>query len=349
MRFLSDGIGELVLTKLGKAIEVYLAVAFFNPSQRMLGAIAAIPKLKLIVSEEFTITNPYKLEKLKTDDLRSIPSDHYDGRFHAKVLIVKLCNGSYWTLLGSANLTRQGMFSNQEACLALESGNRADEVIGRQIRDWFDIIFRKGRAPDLDQAKLIFDSRSEFQLVPRSPKGPPVNAGYWAIKTTSGSTGESHWPMFKAEHAVAIGWSELPLDPSKASVEELRAAMRKTYPDYSERQVEIDSASIRKFVGLKERDIALICRGYTSKQEKDVHIHGVARITGPFRAEPQKERKWRFKHDAVIQTIDIDLPRDAVASALHKQSLMQTIHSLDKDRFDCLTKELKEAGVHVEV
>jgi len=58
VRFLSDGIGELVLEKLGKAIEAHLAVAFFNPSDRMLDVLARIKKLKLIVSEEFSINNP---------------------------------------------------------------------------------------------------------------------------------------------------------------------------------------------------------------------------------------------------------------------------------------------------
>jgi len=67
MKFLSHGIGELVLKELRKASEARLAVAFFNPDNRMLDALAGLPKLKLIVSEEFAFTNPYKLEKLKLD------------------------------------------------------------------------------------------------------------------------------------------------------------------------------------------------------------------------------------------------------------------------------------------
>jgi len=35
-------------------------------------------------------------------------------------------------------------------------------------------------------------------------------------------------------------------------------------------------------------DIVQVCRGYTSMQKKDVHIHGIARVTGPFRAERRR-------------------------------------------------------------
>lgn len=85
MRFLSDGIGDLVLEELGNAIEARLAVAFFNPDDQVLGALARLTKLTLIVSEEFTINNPYKLEKLKTARLRSIPPDADNGKLHASV------------------------------------------------------------------------------------------------------------------------------------------------------------------------------------------------------------------------------------------------------------------------
>ncbi|WP_263351052.1 hypothetical protein [Acidicapsa acidisoli] len=173
--------------------------------------------------------------------------------------------------------------------------------------------------------------------------------GYWALKTTSGSTGEQHWPMFMAENVVAIGWEDLPVDPSKVSNTELRAALEETYEDDSSRGVSVAVDLIEKFVRLKNGDIVLLCRGYTAAQKKDVHIHGVARVIGPFRAERRKKGKWRFKHDAVIQEINMDLPRDLVADALGKQSLRRTIHALTKADFDQLAAMLKEFGVHVEV
>jgi hypothetical protein len=348
VRFLSEGIGKVVLEKLGKAIEVRLAVAFFNPGNHMLNVLAEITDLKLIVSEEFTINNPYKLEKLKAAALRSIPPDDDNGKLHAKVLILKLRDGSYWTLLGSANLTHPGMFSNQEACVIIESDNLADETTAREIKAWFDSLFKSARPPDLNQAKLIFDARSQYCLAPRSPRTAATNVGYWALKTTSGPAGKSHWPMFLAESVVAVGWEDLPVDPSKLSDIELRAAIKEEYTG-SDREANVAAIQIKKFVGLRTGDIVLICRGYTSTQEKDVHIHGIARVTGPFRAETPKRGDWRFKHNAVIQEIDIDLPRETVASALRKQSLRQTIHAIKEADFDRLAKNLKEFGVHVEV
>ena len=44
------------MEELATASEVSLAVAFFNPSDGMLDALAKLPKTKAIVSEEFTIT-----------------------------------------------------------------------------------------------------------------------------------------------------------------------------------------------------------------------------------------------------------------------------------------------------
>lgn len=349
MKFLSHGIGKLVLEELGKASEAYLAVAFFNPDSRMLDALAALAKLKLIVSEEFAVTNPYKLEKLKPDLLRSVPPGGDQGKLHAKVLIIRRRNGSFWTLLGSANLTHPGMFANQEACVVMESDNPADEQSAREIRSWFDFMFQRARRPDLDQAKLIYDAQSHYRRVPRAASEAVAERGHWVLKTTSGSTGKLHWPMFLAEKVIAVGWEDLPIDPSKVSDDQLRAGLKETYPDDPNMSVSIAAMTIRKFVDLEIDDIVLICRGYTSNQKRDVHIHGVARVIGPFRAERRRRGHWRFKHDAVIQEVNIDLPRDLVATALDKQSLRQTIHALTKAEFDRFAGKLKEFGVHVEV
>ena len=94
--------------------------------------------------------------------------------------------------------------------------------------------------------------------------------------------------MFLAENVVAVGWEALPIDPSKVSDPQLRAAIKETYPKDPDMSVDIAAKSIRKFVDIEIDDIVLICRGYTSNQKKDVHIHGIARVTGPFRAERRK-------------------------------------------------------------
>ena len=101
MNFHSKGIGERLLDKLTQATKAQIASAFFCPSDPLLDALRAVPCVELIVSEEFTINDPYKLEKLKKADVRSIPPDHTDGKLHAKVFIVTLRDGSQWVLLGS--------------------------------------------------------------------------------------------------------------------------------------------------------------------------------------------------------------------------------------------------------
>ena len=347
MKFVHEGIGELVLKELGKATECRLAVAFFNPDEKMLNALSRLgSKLSLVISEEFTISNPYKIEQLKKAKVRSVPPDDANGKLHAKVLIMKRVDASCWVLLGSANLTHPGMFSNQEACVVMESGRTGEEQPVAEIRDWFDALFDRAKVPDLKQAKLIFDARSHYVLIPR-PKSPVAKeAGYWALKTTSGATGKQHWPSFVADSAVAVGWSDIPIDPSQVSDEKLRGAIRKTYPDDD---VPGAAAKIRKFVEMKEGDIVLVCRGYSPQQTTDVHIHGLARVTGPFRVDHRPKWDWKFKHDAVIQVVNMDLPKKTVAVALGKDSLMQTIHQLDAAGFDRLAVELKERGVQVEV
>lgn len=349
MKFVSHGVGELVLKELGQASEAWFAVAFFNPNDGMLGALAGVPKLKLIVSEEFAVNNPYKLERLKCNNLRSIPPDDFHGKLHAKVLITKRQNGSYWALLGSANLTHAGMFSNQEACVVIESGDAADEGSAGEIRSWFHSLFQRARRPNLELAKQIFDTQSDYRRALRPAKEKGAEAGYWALKTTSGSTGEPHWPMFLAENVIAVGWEALPIDPSKVSEARLRAAIKETYPDDRDMSVDTAARTIRKFVDLQIDDIVLICRGYTSTQWKPVHIYGVARVTGPFRAERRRRGNWRFKHDAVLQEINLDFPRDIVAAALGKESLRQTIHALTRVEFNRLASRLKEFGTHVQV
>jgi phosphatidylserine/phosphatidylglycerophosphate/cardiolipin synthase-like enzyme len=182
MKFIGDDIGGLVLEELSNAVEARLAVAFFNPDDQTLAALARLPKLTLIVSEEFTINNPYKLEKLGSAILRSVRPDADEGKLHAKVLIITRPNGSYWTLLGSANVTHQGMFVNQEACVAMQSSDPTDEESVRKIVGWFASLLKTARYPDLAQAKLIFDSRSRYILQPRPTRNATRDAGYWALK-----------------------------------------------------------------------------------------------------------------------------------------------------------------------
>jgi HKD family nuclease len=130
-----------------------------------------VPRLTLIISEEFTINDPYKLEELPdTATVRSVPADSENGKLHAKVLVVKRPDGGLWALVGSANMTWQGLFSNQEACVVLESWTTADRTAIETITDWFDSLLNTARSPDLEAAKTI-------PISPRTKAGVYKNNG----------------------------------------------------------------------------------------------------------------------------------------------------------------------------
>jgi len=51
--------------------------------------------------------------------VRVISPEEHGGNLHAKVYLVTRSDKSLWAMVGSANLTRPGLTSNQEACVLL--------------------------------------------------------------------------------------------------------------------------------------------------------------------------------------------------------------------------------------
>ena len=94
MNFLSSGVGRILSAKLAEATYVRIASAFFSPSSAMLSELQRIPKLALVISEEFKVNDPYKLSQLDGSSLRSVPTDDASGKLHAKVFIARLKDGS---------------------------------------------------------------------------------------------------------------------------------------------------------------------------------------------------------------------------------------------------------------
>jgi hypothetical protein len=131
-------IGHSVTGALRTAERVRVASAFFSPGSSTLSELRATKSLTLIVSEEFTVNSPNNLEQLTSAVVRSIPTDSKDGKLHAKVFIFEMPDGSDWVLVGSANLTDQGLFFHQEACIALTSKEASDVAAITDIKLWFD-------------------------------------------------------------------------------------------------------------------------------------------------------------------------------------------------------------------
>jgi phosphatidylserine/phosphatidylglycerophosphate/cardiolipin synthase-like enzyme len=189
MNFNSKRIGDDLLDKFARAAKVQVASAFFYPDNSLLDALKAVPRVEMIVSEEFTINDPYKLEQLSKADVRSIPPDHADGKLHAKVFIVTLRDGSQWVLLGSANLTQQGLFANQEACVDLHSASTAGSPQIAQMvtrshlmltrfanelrhhKDWIDVVGEYQNATGLtleqNEAMIFGPMRDTARIYPK--------------------------------------------------------------------------------------------------------------------------------------------------------------------------------------
>lgn len=341
MRFVSTGIGDEVRDALTGAREVAIAVAYFRPDDQTMGLLRKARSLKLIVSEEFTVTNPHQLRQLSQGSVHSVPTDDPHGKLHSKVIVIRRKDGSRWAYVGSANMTNQGMFSNQEAGVVLDP--IADAAAFGVMQQWFTQLWARSSRPDLVAACEIFDNQAHYQLVRRPTGTTTVTPGYYVLKTTEGDNGPNHWLDFVREGVVAIGWTNVRRDP-----------LRMTNPQLD---VVVGPAArrlIRHFQNMPNDSLALICRGYAPNQRSRVHVYGIARVTGPFYMDPRPRWNWRFKRSAVIQPIYQDVARATIARALALHGSRLTIHNLDRPPIQGLGQQkfnnlMRAIGVQVQV
>lgn len=342
MRFQSAELARHLIGELRGARSVSIAVAYFNPDPATLAELKKVPNLRLVVSDDFAVNDPHKLESLKNAaDMRFIPSESDAGKLHAKVFIVHRKNGTRWVMVGSANLTGAGLLDNQEACICVDSSEQNDGDIADGIEIWFKQVIERSEEIDFDRAKRIFAARSNYHWQPRASasqkeSGSAEGHGFWALKTTEGSYGTSHWQDFQAENVIAIGWPGLGVNPSRVTDKELARALTRSYPRYKKkpRGTARVISKMRMFIDeMGEGDLVLICRGYPSQSKVKVHIFGIARVLGPF-FEDTKSSWWRFKRRVAIQVIEQKIPRSILASTIERDSLRETIHNLDQQPFE---------------
>ena len=350
MQFLTSGeIGKALTDVLKNAESVRVASAFFSPGSETLSTLKLTKNLTLVISEEFTINNPNSLEQLTSAVVRSVPTDSKDGKLHAKVFIAELPDGSEWVLLGSANLTDQGLFFNQEACVALTSSVAADAAVIADIKLWFDELFKRSRAIDLAEAKAIWSARSRQKLttVTKTDKAAPA---YFALKSTEGSGPDAprHWPMFEYERVIAIGWEAVAVEPSTVNDDELWAAVDAAYPDFKHGSKQFAVRTIRDFVEIPTGSIVMVCHGYASNANEDnlVHIYAFARVDDGLVSTPFVPGVWRFRRPATLQIVDATLTVGVMRRLLGAGSLMQTLHKLSQRAIEAVADEL---GIHIDV
>jgi hypothetical protein len=345
---------------LRKSSAARLAVAYFNPNDRVLAALKGVTRLSLTVSRDFQLVNPYKLESLCRGKNRvsAIP-DEPNGKFHTKVYLAEQENGTCWAMVGSANLTEPGLFTSQEACITLDSRNPCDEATLAQIKKWLDTAStQEQKEIDFEVAKTIWNNRAKYKLTSEKleNKGtaPSTKAGaYWALKP-----GESgwFWENFKAESVVAMGWSEINCDASRLTRGEVEARYRATRQDAPDGQVAANVAQIVDFTQhMGVGNLVLICGRYTAirKDKNEAYIYGIARtasIDGKCYFYDRKSDWYRFKRHATIQPIEEYVSRRKLRRALGKGAFVRTIITLDQPAFSRLDALLHaEFGVSIVV
>lgn len=349
MRFIGPGIGEWLLARLAESVDVDIAVAFFFPDQRTLDALSRVPHLRLTVSNEFDINDAVSFASLYPKaELRYVEPEN--GRLHSKVFRGTRADGSIWAIVGSANLTRPGLFEHQEACVILDSRESADGPALASIATWAAGIASESEPVDetfLLRAKEIRRHRGRYVLTKRETQSTPP-ANYWALKTSPGSGTASMWPNFLAEDVIAIGWGDLPIDPRTATLNELAEAIQTAYDDRKrEGSAEQGARMVSHFKDMQDGDLVIVCRGYPPPraddvgEPPDVHLYGFARVEGGF--DWDLESTWfQNKRAAALQNVDQPVLRSVFTDGLGLGSLRQTIHKLDRSQFESFVKILAE-------
>jgi len=204
MEFVTDSLGDSLLGELKTAKKAIAAVAFFNPDEAILAAIKKVPRVTLVVADDFQINNPYKLESLcrSANWVRAVRAEAYKRKLHSKVVLIERRDGSRWAIVGSANLTRAGLYSNQEACVVFDSRQRDDGVHISIIETWLvEICSEDHPEIDFEVAKAVYDTRAKPKARSYSRGGLSSDSqeplGHWALKP--GQNGE-FWQEFLAEN-----------------------------------------------------------------------------------------------------------------------------------------------------
>lgn len=327
-------------TKLRNAKETIIATCYLKPGSMVMESLKRVPELKILYSQEYQITDPELLWKLVSNgaEIRYVPTNDPDGRLHAKVYHGILKDGSRFAFIGSANLTYDGFFKNQEACVLFDSHNLSDLTTIKKISGWLTEQWGKyeGNAFDESEYKRAKAQHEMAKRLLASNKIHPwkqntkTNWGkdwrkirYWVLKTTNGPSGKDFWNCFEEEKVIAIGWS-------------------------------LDSGRARMFREFNIGDIVLVCNGYRPNTRNDtpIRIKGVARILGE--AYRDKNSKWwknGGKRKAIIQVIDNKLEKGLIAEYLNRWSLSMATHEIDRpDYFEKLAIKLyKEYSVKIDV
>ena len=337
------------------AADVVIVSPFFTFNDQIECLLISIPRLQVIVGDEFSTIDPEPLQALSerpSCDVKCIYRTRFGRRLHAKVFYAE-SSGRRQAMVGSANFTVRGLTHNEEQAVSFDSACESDRPILDQLHHWVHELRQSATEIDWARAKTQYE-RSPNPYDQADGFGNYLQTSdrnYRVLKTTAGSHGESHWRHFVGEGVVAIGWNDIVatvgdeqgLAPHEYTREHLYAAAvrwtgegnRLGDPNHAAKM--LDWFARRFSVG----DRIIVCRGYASRQRADVHLYGLA-IVDDDAFDDVTSRWWRLKRRAVLDPMEIDLPKETFVSTLGKGSLLQTIHEVPEQGYQRFLRRVEE-------
>ncbi|MFC2069064.1 hypothetical protein ACFLTP_08700 [Chloroflexota bacterium] len=160
----------------------------------------------------------------------------------------------------------------------------------------------------------------------------------WALKTRGWDFSrwilKDYWNEFVREKVVAVGWKIPQISINSANKAQIIAALRSHGPTKPGELKYITNTILKFRDDVAVGDKVLLCRGYAANLPQNVHLYGIAVITGLLE-EDTSSNWWWYKRGAVIQEEfgpgGIEFPRVTLADILNKRSLLQTLQEIECD------------------
>ena len=346
MKFIYKNIGDIISDNIKVTKEIIIASAFFYPSQIMREDLKKIDTVKIYISDDYRINNPYIIDELLNSRKIQIKEISFNdkGIFHAKVIIFKMNDDKYSVIIGSVNYTFGGFYSNDETVLLFENLKKNDALI-QDLNKWIKYIDERSNKINIINAKKYFDKNNiKFDIKKQKLKNKQkVNTiQYWVIKP--GHKEFSKWYNFKNENVVSIGWSLLKfedLDINNINNIVFLNRIKNAYINKSEKQYNYIFKTFMHFYNdIKIGDYVIIMQGYASNQKSDVSIYGIGKIISkPFY---EKESSWWYSKIKIkLQSIEEKISVENIKKVMMKNSMRLTIHKIKEKQFLTLINELQ--------
>lgn len=336
-----------------RATNVVIASPFFTYNNEIESLLISIPRLQVIVSDEFSTIDPGPLKLLSeraSCDVSCIYRAQFGRRLHAKVFYAE-SSGRRQAMVGSANFTVRGLKGNEEQAVSFDSQFETDRPLLDEIEHWIHELQQSATEVDWARAKRQYerspnpnDQADGFDTYLRSSA-----QNFWVLKTTEGSDGQSRWRDFVEEGVISIGWKGIVrimgdegLEPNEYTREDLyAAAVRWTEeenrfgdPNHAARMLDCFASEFS--IG----DRIIVCRGYAFRQRADVHLYGLAIVDGNA-FDDATSHWWRLNRRAVLEPMRIDLPTEAFVNTLGKRSLLQTVHQISEQAYQRFLRRIR--------